>query len=172
MPIHLLIAIFDYASLSEKAIQDAIDERPAFAKALATMTVFDRASDNTVTARVLQVDAERQILDVGQKELSEDLLREMVPNRADWTVLSSAFGDEIPRTALNGEFCGFLEIMMLQQTSSVFFVPRNDEDAVYFLEAMQPNASVTLHTTMTPDELQTLRASLGASRKRELAATG
>lgn len=170
MPIHLLIAIFDYASLSERALQGAINARPQFGQALSTITVFDRTSDNTVMARVIKVSEDGHIVDLNRKGLSEDLLKELVPRRADWTVLSSAFGDEIPRTALNGEFCGFLEIMMLHQTSSVFFVPHDDESAVYFLDAMRADASVLLHTTMTQDELQTLRASLAGSRKRASAA--
>lgn len=171
MPIQLLVAIFDYSSLSENALQSAIAARPEFAGSLATVTLFDRTVDNTVIARMVQLDQAGRVVDVSRKVLSEELLRRLVPSRADWSVVSSAFGDEFPQTALNKEFCAFLEIMMLQRTSSVFFVPQDDEAAAHFVASMRPTASVVLHTTMTPEELQTLRVSLLASRKGELAET-
>ncbi len=167
MPIQLLVAVFDYSSLAEKAIADAIAVRPEFVRALATVSVFDRMVDNTLIARMVQLEGVGTVVDVSRKVLSEDLLRRMLPTRADWSVLSAAFGPEFPRSALNGEFCAFLEIMMLQRTSSVFFIPQDEADAHHFINSMRITASVVLHTTMTPEELQTLRGCLVASRQSE-----
>ncbi len=169
MPIQLLVAVFDYSSLAEKAIADAIAVRPEFVRALATVSVFDRMVDNTLIARMVQLEGVGTVVDVSRKVLSEDLLRRMLPTRADWSVLSAAFGPEFPRSALNGEFCAFLEIMMLQRTSSIFFIPQDEADAHHFINSMRITASVVLHTTMTPEELQTLRVSLVASRQGETA---
>ncbi len=169
MPIQLLVAVFDYSSLAEQAISDAIAAQPAFARALATVSLFDRMVDNTLIARMVQLDGAGHVVDASRKVLSEDLLRKMLPTRADWSVLSAAFGPEFPRSALNGEFCAFLEIMMLQRTSSVFFVPKDEADAHHFIQSMRGTASVVLHTTMTPEELQTLRLCLVASRQGEAA---
>ena len=169
MPIQLLVAIFDYSLLAEKALQDAIDRHPDFARALSTVSLFDRTAEHTVIARMIQLDRNGKLVDASRSVLSEELLKSLVPVRADWSVVSSAFGDEFPQTALNGEFCAFLEIMMLQRTCSVFFVPNDEDAATHFIESMRPTASVLLHTTMTPDELQTLRVSLIASRQNEMA---
>lgn len=134
------------------------------------MSLFDRMVDNTLIARMLRVDNIGKIADASRKVLSEELLKKLVPTRAEWSVVASAFGREFPQTALNGEFCAFLEIMMLERTSSVFFVPSNDDDATHFVNSMRPGASVLLHTTMTPEALQALRVSLVAARRTEMAA--
>ncbi len=169
MPIQLFVAIFDYASLAEDALQSALETRPDFVRALATVSLFDRTVDNTVIARMVQVDGAGKVADVNRKVLSEGLLKRLVPARADWAVVSSAFGDEFPETALNKEFCAFLEIMMLQRTCSIFFVPNDDDAAAHFVNSMRPTASIVLRTAMTPEELQTLRVSLVASRRSETA---
>ncbi len=167
MRIQLLVAIFDYRSLAESAIEGAIGAQPAFADSLATLSIFDRMMDNTLMARMVQLDAAGKISDVSRKALSEGRLRALVPTRADWKVVASAFGHEFPHTVLNGEFLAFLEVMMLKRTSSVFFVPKDEDDASHFVSSMQPTASVVLNTSMTPEELKTLRVSLIASRYDE-----
>ena len=167
MRIQLLVAIFDYRSLAEGAIEGAIEARPQFARALATLSIFDRMMDNTLMARMVQLDGAGKVADVSRKALSEGRLRALVPTRADWKVVASAFGREFPHTVLNGEFLAFLEVMMLKRTSSVFFVPNDEDDARHFVSSMQPTASVVLNTSMTPEELKTLRVSLIASRYDE-----
>ena len=54
--------------------------------------------------------------------------------------------------------------MMLKRTSSVFFVPNDQDEAEYFVASMRATASVVLATPMTEEELKTLRVSLIASR--------
>ena len=164
MGIQLLVAIFDYPSLAEGAIESAMEARPRFTRALATLSIFDRLMDDTIMARMVHLDEAGKIADVNRKTLSEDRLRALVPTRADWRVASSAFGHQFPQTALNGEFCAFLEVMMLKRTSSVFFVPNDQDEAEYFVASMRATASVVLATPMTEEELKTLRVSLIASR--------
>lgn len=164
MQTDLLVAIFDYTSLAEGTLQNAVHANHKFANCLRTISIFDRTPGTTIEARMLQLNRGNKIENVSKGVLDEELLKRALPQRAQWKVIETAYGEQIPETSMNGDFVTFLEFMMMPRTSSVFYIPEANEDANHFLENAKQTAGVILHTSMTEDKLNALRATLKSTR--------
>ena len=160
----LCVAVFSSVQRARTSLDQLIDSHPDFVLCLPDCTLFLRSGEERVETGILKLDPHGRVQNVPKGQLDLNVLRSFLPKNANWKVIHSEDSRHYPIESLTRDFASYLNLIVMLQTCSLFFVPRDTGQRDQFEAFIAGDSKAVIRTTLAPEDLVTLRSSMTKAR--------